>query len=127
MVANLMASRLSDYLFGKSFGKDGELGGVFGDVFGGAGDFFGDLFGGFFADGGMPPMGKVSVVGENGPELFVPKSAGTIVPNSQIKQGLTINGPLFTVNTKDADSFNRSGKQVAQTARNILSTAGRIS
>jgi len=39
------------------------------------------IFGGFFADGGDPPLGKVSVVGEQGPELFVPKSAGTIIPN----------------------------------------------
>lgn len=37
--------------------------------------------GGAFAAGGRPPIGKVSVVGEQGPELFVPDSAGTIVPN----------------------------------------------
>ena len=29
--------------------------------------------GGYFADGGDPPVGKISVVGERGPELFVPK------------------------------------------------------
>lgn len=43
--------------------------------------------GGFFAAGGRPPVGKVSVVGEKGPELFVPDSAGTIVPNHQISSG----------------------------------------
>lgn len=48
--------------------------------FGDFGSSFGDFFGGFFADGGDPPMGKVSVVGERGPELFVPKRQGTIVP-----------------------------------------------
>jgi hypothetical protein len=37
------------------------------------------LFG--FADGGEPPIGRASIVGERGPELFIPKSAGTIVPN----------------------------------------------
>lgn len=37
-----------------------------------------------FADGGMPPVGKASIVGENGPELFVPKTAGNIVPNNQM-------------------------------------------
>jgi hypothetical protein len=36
-----------------------------------------------FADGGNPPVGVPSIVGENGPELFVPQSAGTIVPNGQ--------------------------------------------
>lgn len=40
-----------------------------------------------FADGGDPPMGKVSLVGEQGPELFVPKQAGTIIPNDQIGGG----------------------------------------
>lgn len=37
-------------------------------------------FGGFFADGGRPPQGRVSVVGERGPELFVPDQTGTVVP-----------------------------------------------
>ena len=42
------------------------------------------LFGGFFAGGGAPPVGKVSVVGEEGPELFVPRTSGTIVPNDAL-------------------------------------------
>jgi len=43
------------------------------------------LFG--FADGGEPPVGVPSIVGENGPELFIPKSSGTIVPNHQLTVG----------------------------------------
>ena len=35
----------------------------------------------FFANGGRPPVGRPSVVGERGPELFIPDRAGTIVPN----------------------------------------------
>lgn len=46
------------------------------------------MFGGFFADGGRPPMGKVSMVGERGPELFVPDTAGTIVPNGGFGGGI---------------------------------------
>ena len=42
------------------------------------------VFGGFFENGGRPPMGKISVVGESGPELFVPDNAGTIIPSSEI-------------------------------------------
>ena len=34
-----------------------------------------------FADGGRPPVGVASIVGEEGPELFVPDTPGTIVPN----------------------------------------------
>ena len=35
-----------------------------------------------FADGGRPPVGRASIVGERGPELFVPDRAGTIIPNN---------------------------------------------
>lgn len=37
-----------------------------------------------FADGGRPPVGQWSIVGEKGPELFLPDSPGTIVPNSAL-------------------------------------------
>ena len=43
-----------------------------------------DLSGGqlnAFADGGRPPLNQPSLVGEEGPELFIPDTAGTIVPN----------------------------------------------
>jgi hypothetical protein len=47
------------------------------------------LFGGVFqmlgfASGGVPPVGVPSIVGENGPELFVPGQTGTIIPNSKL-------------------------------------------
>lgn len=56
-------------------------------------------FGGFFADGGNPPLGKFSVVGENGPELFVPNTSGTIIPNHALGGGgaPTVNNYNFTV------------------------------
>lgn len=34
-----------------------------------------------FADGGSPPLNQASMVGERGAELFVPRTAGTIIPN----------------------------------------------
>lgn len=51
-------------------------------LFSAAGSFFSSLLG--FAEGGTPPLNKPSIVGEKGPELFVPKSAGTIIPNNKI-------------------------------------------
>tara|TARA_R100001224_G_scaffold44566_1_gene25718 strand:- start:8515 stop:10341 length:1827 start_codon:yes stop_codon:yes gene_type:complete len=54
---------------------------------GGATSFSGlltGMMGGSFANGGQPPLGKVSLVGEAGPELFVPSSSGTIVPNNAL-------------------------------------------
>ncbi len=46
----------------------------------------GTKFGSFlgFANGGRPPVGRPSIVGERGPELFIPKTSGTIIPNNQI-------------------------------------------
>lgn len=55
---------------------------------------FTGTLGGMFADGGRPPTGKISVVGERGPELFVPDSSGTIIPNEQIgatSTGVSVN------------------------------------
>jgi len=68
------------------------LGGIFGGGGGGAASLITDnVFStGFdtslisasgFANGGNPPVGMASIVGEKGPELFVPSKSGTIVPN----------------------------------------------
>lgn len=43
-----------------------------------------------YAKGGRPDVGMPSIVGENGPELFVPDNAGTVVPNHRLG-GDTIN------------------------------------
>ena len=50
-------------------------------------DILGSLMGGAFAEGGRPPVGKMSLVGEKGPELFVPGSSGTIIPNNALGGG----------------------------------------
>ena len=57
----------------------------------GFGGFLGGLIGGLFAEGGNPPVGKPSIVGEQGPELFVPRSAGTIIPNNQLGGSVVVN------------------------------------
>ena len=59
-----------------------------------------------FEKGGRPPVGQPSIVGEAGPELFVPDQAGTVVPNNQLGMGgkpVTVN---FNINTVDARGFN---------------------
>lgn len=73
-----------------------------------------------FADGGSPPVGVPSMVGENGPELFIPKTAGTIVPNNMLKgndTGPTINynGPyianMSAIDTQSGVQFLAKNKQ----------------
>ncbi len=57
-----------------------------------------------FAEGGRPPVGQPSIVGEKGPELFIPDRSGTIVPNNQLGgKPVTVN---FNINTVDARGFN---------------------
>ena len=43
-----------------------------------------------FADGGRPPLGRASIVGERGPELFVPDRAGTIIPNNAMGGAMNV-------------------------------------
>ena len=70
------------------------------------GSFLSSLLG--FAGGGNPPVGKPSIVGEKGPELFVPRTAGTIVPNNQLGMGgsqQTVNNNyVYNVSAIDARS-----------------------
>ncbi len=71
---------LLEELGGGQQGAGGGIGGIF-KLFGGIGSLFG------FAHGGRPPVGRVSLVGEAGPEVFVPDRAGTIIPNSRLGGG----------------------------------------
>ena len=65
----------------------------------------GGFISGFLANGGTARAGEAFVVGERGPELFVPNSTGTVVPNERLSAGgeTTIN---FNINAVDAASFD---------------------
>jgi hypothetical protein len=88
---------------GSSLGGLGGGGSMFGDIFGSIGSFLG------FADGGRPPVGQASLVGERGPELFVPDSGGTIMPNDQMGGGgndpLVVNFNLNAIDTMTGTQF----------------------
>ena len=93
--------------FGEAFGK--SAGGGKGK---GIGGFLGSVIGGLFANGGRPPVGKASIVGERGPELFVPSVAGTIVPNNKLGGGGTSNIVNVSVDaTGSAVSGNNADAQ----------------
>ncbi|MBN8224833.1 MAG: hypothetical protein J0L89_08460 [Xanthomonadales bacterium] len=69
----LAATKILDQLFG----KQGEAGGgMFGDA-------LGAMFGGGKASGGDVLPGRGYIVGEEGPEYFQPRTAGTILPAGQ--------------------------------------------
>jgi hypothetical protein len=85
MVAKAAAAQLSKYLFGDLVGGKGGGGeGLFGSAIKG---FAGAIFGGARAGGGPVNMGSAYLVGEQGPELFMPNMSGAIVPNNKLGGG----------------------------------------
>ena len=85
------------------------------------GETFGAVRASGYADGGDPPVNRVSIVGERGPELFVPRTAGTIIPNNQLAnamgggQTVNYNGPyianMSAIDTQTGVQFLAKNKQ----------------
>lgn len=91
---------------------------------GSAGNIFGDLFGGKVkgnAAGGY--VDSPSIVGENGAELFIPSTPGTVIPNGSWQQmaaagggnnGITVNGNyianMSAIDTQSATQFLAANK-----------------
>jgi hypothetical protein len=87
VVVNLVAGLIR--AFETLIGFGARIGGAIGGAVGALG------FGGGRAMGGPVSAGTAYMVGERGPELFVPSNSGTIVPNGVGGRGATIN---LTVN-----------------------------
>ena len=79
-----------------------------------------------FADGGNPPVNQPSIVGEKGPELFIPRTAGTIIPNNQMgsmmgsQPQIVYNGPyiqnMSAIDTQSATQFLSANKSAVWSA-----------
>jgi hypothetical protein len=99
-----------------------QFGSAVGGAIGAVGGFLG--FGGGRAMGGPVSANTAYVVGERGPELFVPGNSGTIIPNGGGGGGTTIN---LTVNGAiDAEGTARTIINVLNNsaARGTLGAAG---
>tara|TARA_R110000822_G_scaffold2865_4_gene13317 strand:+ start:181 stop:2850 length:2670 start_codon:yes stop_codon:yes gene_type:complete len=87
------------------------------------------------AEGGPVDEGKIGLVGERGPELFVPRTAGTIIPNHALAGmgGSTTNVVNNYIQAIDTQSFEQrllgSSRAVwaanAYAAKGLASTMGR--
>ena len=75
-----------------------------------------------FADGGRPTVGKTSIVGEKGPELFVADKPGTIVPNSFFDKK-SIKG--FTDKLTENLEIGETNKEVLQAVADELALTGK--
>lgn len=78
----------------------------------------GMLLGGMFADGGSTASAgqKPILVGERGPEIFMPGKAGTVVPNEELNSNgggdLTVNFNLQAIDTQTGTQFLLENKRV---------------
>jgi len=82
------------------------IGGV-GGAAGGTG-ILGAIGGLFRANGGPVSAGSPYIVGERGPELMIPTSAGTVIPNNQLGSGASgANYVTYNINAVDAGSFKQ--------------------
>ncbi len=89
--------------FGENFGASAS-----GEKGKGIGGFLGKILGGFFrANGGPVKAGKPYIVGERQPELFVPRTSGTILPSTDIGGGDNTTN-MVTVNV-DASGSSVAG------------------
>lgn len=109
----------------------GGLGGLFKGMLGGGPDVSTMAGYSLFADGGQPPVGVPSIVGENGPELFIPKTQGTIIPNQQMNNymnnqpSVVYNGPyiaqMSAIDTQSATQFLARNKLAVWSANQSAS------
>jgi tape measure domain-containing protein len=120
MVANLLASKLTDFLFGKNFGETGDPGGVVGDIFSGIGSFFGDLLPSF--DVGTPYVQRDMVAKIHKGERIL-----TAQENRAFSSGKMSPQINMTVYANDAGSFMRSSGQIAKGLQRQLNQAQRVS
>lgn len=107
MVAKALAAELMKALMG-SFGETGNVGGLVGSV-----------IDGFRAEGGPVSAGGSYVVGERGPELFTPKSNGSILPNEQLagggSAGKTVNVNITAMDSQDVQrSLEQNRRYIAE-------------
>lgn len=91
----------------------------------GIGSFFASFFGGGRAKGGSVDPSQFYMVGEKGPELFIPNTAGTIIPNDFSGGGAstTISVSVDATGSKvsgDSGGANELGKRLGAAVRNVL-------
>lgn len=105
---------------GGSAGGLFNLAGLLTTVLGGSGNGGSGLPG--RATGGLVSAGRGYLVGERGPELFVPTAAGRVEPNGQgssreVRIAIQIVAPR---GSSAPESLQRSSRQVARAVRNAL-------
>lgn len=106
-----------DRIFGGTGGPAGGLGGLLGTLASGVLGLPGR------ATGGPVSPGRGFLVGERGPELFVPTSAGRVEPQAAGGAGRTVNVAIRLAAPRGTDApraLQRSSRQIASAVRRSL-------
>jgi hypothetical protein len=96
-----------------------------------ASSFFGDFGNLFRASGGPVSANKPYIVGERGPEVFIPSGAGNITPNSAMQSatpgGAVVNFNISTVDAAGFDELLASRKNlITAIINNAMNTKGKL-
>jgi tape measure domain-containing protein len=120
MVANLLASQLTDFLFGENFGSKGEFGGALGGIFKDIGSFFGGLLPSF--DVGTPYVQRDMVAKIHKGERIL-----TAQENRAFSSGAMGSTVIqMNINTPDANSFRKSQPQIMADMQRSLNRGRRV-
>ena len=77
---------------------------------------------GFLSSGGSVGKGQAHVVGERGPELFIPNSSGQVTQNARGMGGRSAN-VTFNINTIDSRGFDQALIENRGTITSIINNA----
>jgi hypothetical protein len=77
------------------------------------------------ANGGPVTAGFPFIVGERGPELFMPNTSGKIIPNNQTKTG-SVNNFNITVNAGIGTNPTQVGKEIVDAIKRFEKTSGPV-
>lgn len=122
IVADMLAAKLANALFG-DYGMAGNKGNTGGKgLIGALGEGIGSMFGGFKAAGGPVAANTPYIIGEIGPELFIPKTSGTIIPNNEVA-GMSGGGQVINnyISAMDSQDVMRALSKVKRPATQLFS------
>lgn len=117
IVAQMLAAKIATSMFGDNFAK-GQMGGLVGQGM----SFLSGLFGGARASGGPVQAGRAYMVGERGPEPFIPSVSGTIIPNAAMQQSQNFNFSITAIDSKD---FLAKMSEVKREVADMMSSTNR--
>jgi tape measure domain-containing protein len=116
MLADWIASQIRRLIMGLLTQLAGGLGGSGGGGTEGLGDFNLGGIDKVAAKGAFVEVGQRVLVGEHGPEVFVPQETGRIVPSGGNGTTVINNHYTWNVQTPDANSFRRTQSQLLRDA-----------